>query len=217
MRSQFGQWDDSQISEGQYQEQQGLIEEAHREAVAEARRLRSLRPDELSWVTRDGRRILVADMTDQHVVNTIKMLRRNVEMYRLAFLSNMWRYMENAPDGAYDACVSAERETEEMSREEFLLMDKPTYAKLLREAHDRHLDISEMPTEQEINRAMLLWLNNNSGKALKRNDAPAIKNTESKSKLSNGPTLKSQLIQSLHSSLQLLTRARERRAGKQEK
>lgn len=217
MGNSFGHWDDSQMSEGQYQEQQGLIEQAHREALEEARRLRSLRPDELSWVTRDGRRILVADMSDQHIINTIKMLRRNVEMYRLAYLSNMWRYMENAPDGAYDACMDAEAQTERMGREEFLLMDKPTYAKLLREAHDRHLDISEMPTEQEIDRAMLLWLNNYSGKTRKQEAALAIKNITNRSKSSDGPTLKSRLIQSLRSSLQLLTQVRERKAGKQGK
>jgi len=36
-----------------------------------------LRPTEDTWVTRKGKRILVKDMEDAHIVNTIKMIERN--------------------------------------------------------------------------------------------------------------------------------------------
>lgn len=41
-----------------------------------------LRPTEDTWVTRQGKRILVKDMQDAHIVNTIKMIERN-KAYKL--------------------------------------------------------------------------------------------------------------------------------------
>lgn len=35
-------------------------------------------PDNTYWNTRDGRRILVADMEDEHVINSVKMLTRQL-------------------------------------------------------------------------------------------------------------------------------------------
>jgi hypothetical protein len=40
-----------------------------------------LTPD-LTWKTKDGRDVKVMEMTDQHLVNTIAFLKRNIERYR---------------------------------------------------------------------------------------------------------------------------------------
>lgn len=112
------------------------------------------RKDRQHWTTKDGRVLLVSEMEDRHLVNTIRMLRRNVEAYRLAHLSQMWRYMESAPDGAYDACDDAARQTEQMSTEEFLKMVKPCYATMLAEAEVRGLVIQSV-SPRDVERAAL--------------------------------------------------------------
>lgn len=35
-----------------------------------------------TWTMRDGTQVLIKDMSDRHLINTIKMLRRNVGLYK---------------------------------------------------------------------------------------------------------------------------------------
>lgn len=142
-----------EISEGKYQEQMGMIDELHRDAL----RSRHVRDEADTWVTREGQVLRIADMGDQHLINTVQMLRRNVEGMRCQTLSNMWNYMENAPDGAYDACESAQVEIEGSSREEYLMVHCAPYPSLLREVERRRLTLPPLPTEDEIQKAALIF------------------------------------------------------------
>lgn len=58
------------------------------------------------WVTRDGRAMLVAEMEDGHLINTIRFIERNEEAYRLRMLlalTNIPEWMEPRGDMAQDA------------------------------------------------------------------------------------------------------------------
>lgn len=50
-------------------------------------------PKEEIWTTKDGRRIAVPNMSDDHLLNTIAFLRRNVENYRKALIAQITRRM----------------------------------------------------------------------------------------------------------------------------
>lgn len=63
------------------------------------------------WVTREGRRILISDMTNGHVQNTYNMLIRSARTRAQLAALDALRYAANAPDGA---AMAAERAADEM-------------------------------------------------------------------------------------------------------
>lgn len=67
--------------------------------------------------------------------------------------------MEDAPEGAYMACESAEIETEEMNAEQFLDMYIPSYSTMLQEAVRRGLAIEVVPPA-DVERMHLVASNN---------------------------------------------------------
>lgn len=48
-----------------------------------------------TWVTRDGREISIREMTDEHLVNTLRMLRRNAPVVRLRYEFALIRRLES--------------------------------------------------------------------------------------------------------------------------
>lgn len=73
---------------------------------------------------RDGTLIPIKDMSDSHLINTIKMLRRNVERYKMTHLAiAMGEYYYH------------------MSDEEFLLSHIDTYGDLINELMKRGLEL----------------------------------------------------------------------------
>jgi len=80
-----------------------------------------------TWTTRDGRVVPVAEMTTEHLANTIKFLRRNALSMRLQVLRAMSRYIEQAPDGAAMACEAEADWIIDMSDEQFLARFVPQW------------------------------------------------------------------------------------------
>lgn len=171
-------------------------------------------PDENHWVTRDFRRIAVVDMEDTHLYNTIRMVRRNVEMYKAQETLEMGRYMENAPDGAYDACALEQRQLEEMDREEYLHRRIKPYKRMLAEAERRKIDVSEWPPEEEIQKVQLLWFKSVFGEPKELFEELTQKSMSNKSKSSIGQTDKSTNSPSSSSSSQSPTQEQEPKADK---
>ena len=92
----------------------------------------------LTWRTRDGREILIAEMGDAHLVNTIKLLRRRADAFRMAGAVQMWAYAEDAPDGAAAAAeMGAEHLLEWADDDEVVAEFVPSFPVLLKEAERR--------------------------------------------------------------------------------
>lgn len=104
---------------------------------------RSASPTKTIWVTKDGKRVKVRDMTDSHLVNTIRYLRRTTsewkQEYELALYGGL--AMLSGEMATYCATQSIEQ-FEAMSVDEYLEESCPTYPAMLREAEKRGLKIN---------------------------------------------------------------------------
>lgn len=80
-------------------------------------------PDSI-WTTRDGRKIRVMDMTDNHIRNVIAFLRKkSLTIIRLEILliTPMVKYAATAPDGA---AMTAEHDADDISRKVDKILDR---------------------------------------------------------------------------------------------
>lgn len=96
------------------------------------------------WVTREGQQIAVRDMGDQHLVNTIRMLRRIAPLVPLMMISEclqMDRYIVDAPDGAAMACEAEAAALSDMTDDEYLNRHYVTLPAMLAEAEKRGLQL----------------------------------------------------------------------------
>lgn len=94
-----------------------------------------------AWLTRDKRWITISKMTDEHLINTIKLLRRRASFLQIGLLSKIGRYMIEAPDGAADAAEIEASRIIAMNDEEFLAYHIPAYLSLIEEAAKRSLKL----------------------------------------------------------------------------
>lgn len=96
------------------------------------------------WVTKDGREIPIIEMTDAHLRNALRFLRRRAEAYRWAGALQLWSYAEHAPDGA---AMAADRAAEELLEyaddDEVVSAFVPEFLALKREANRRRLEQEE--------------------------------------------------------------------------
>lgn len=100
-----------------------------------------------TWTTRDGRVVSIAGMDDDHLVNTINLLRRRS---RSALVSRAWRlalnalsYAEREPDGAAMAAEEyAEGVMTQAGMDELLCEALPVFLALTQEARRRKLDLT---------------------------------------------------------------------------
>ncbi len=92
------------------------------------------------WVCKDGSRVPVRKMTDGHLCNTVRFLRRRCEGYRLREIASIDHYLRgDPPDGAFDAAMGAAADLADMSDDEFLAATIPTYEAMLAEVERRGL------------------------------------------------------------------------------
>lgn len=100
------------------------------------------KPTRTEWVTREGKSIHVKMMTDSHIVNTIRYLRKWAAMARPQLAMQADHYASNT-GGEMAAIAASEEATRlyDMDDDDFIEMEIPTWEKLLAEAEKRGLAI----------------------------------------------------------------------------
>lgn len=95
-----------------------------------------------TWTTREGERIEIRKMTDSHLLNTIRYLRRNAEAIRLGEAMTAYEFAESCGgDMAYDAAFQAGDEMFNWSDEQYL-ENREDYQEMLKVATRRGLNVN---------------------------------------------------------------------------
>jgi hypothetical protein len=95
-----------------------------------------------TWTTLEGKVLNIVDMTTNHIENCIRMMQRNVPIYRYRLETRMLNYIAYAPEGAADCCESEMDQLEEMDDEDFLNTTMPVYTALRQEMKKRAIRLS---------------------------------------------------------------------------
>jgi len=91
------------------------------------------------WKTKDGQVAAVEDMTDNHLLNTWRFLLRRAEPTRLKMLCSMSIYVDDAPDGAANACSAEADSLMDAEPEEVLAICVPQWKAIVAELKKRGL------------------------------------------------------------------------------
>lgn len=95
--------------------------------------------DEGIWITKDGRRIKITDMANDHLVNSISMLKRSIRQMRLGHELSGWSALNffNGEMAQY-AVETALLQEEQMDNEEWLEC-YTLYGELMKEVIKRNI------------------------------------------------------------------------------
>ena len=94
------------------------------------------------WRCKDGSVVAIKDMTDSHLANTIKMLRRGVRRQNQANLSAAYSVSFGLQGEMAQLFVEQDIDCmEEFDEDEWLSGNVPQYDKMMREAEKRGLDV----------------------------------------------------------------------------
>lgn len=95
-------------------------------------------PTKTTWVTKEGQRIKIKDMTDSHILNTIRMLERNAKIYQEVMIPQAYAVLSSMRGEGAQFCMEQEiRSLEDADPTE--LIDCPTYDALVEEAMKRNI------------------------------------------------------------------------------
>jgi hypothetical protein len=99
-------------------------------------------PNTKMWTTREGEKILVKDMTDLHIINTLRMLERMADRWRMNALADAYFFLGQVHGEMAE--LALERELEDIE-ENGIDPNKitPVYDTLVDEAIKRGLDWNE--------------------------------------------------------------------------
>lgn len=93
------------------------------------------------WTTRDGRRVRISEMTDSHLVNTLRFLKRQAVVWQSQYLlDGMSALSMLQGEMAIDSVESDMRRVEMMDDEDFLEAFAPAWLPLCEEAEKRGLN-----------------------------------------------------------------------------
>lgn len=99
------------------------------------------------WTTKDGQRIRICDMTDEHLLNAIRFFRRKGAAYKEASVAVGYRVLSSLQgEMATFFCEQDIARLEETSLEDFIISQIPQFEKLLAEA-ERRPSITEKDLE----------------------------------------------------------------------
>ncbi len=92
------------------------------------------------WRTKDGRKILIKEMEDAHLINTVRLLKRTAPAALDQTICRAWSfYMTLGGEMAQDAMEDEINVLEQMHPEDFLERDYPQWLPLIEELERRGL------------------------------------------------------------------------------
>ena len=94
------------------------------------------------WTTKDGTKIRIMDMSDSHLLNTIKMLERVTEARRIIAIQDGWNALFSV-QGEY-ASMMIEQEVNALEDGDVSSLMPEIYEDLIEEAHHRNLTPLEL-------------------------------------------------------------------------
>lgn len=92
-------------------------------------------PTKTTWVTSNGQRIAIVDMTDAHLLNTIRYIRRTAPLQFIRSLEAIG--MSDAAEMALDT------EFEDMEDDDYAALQCPAFSTMLDEANKRGLTTNQ--------------------------------------------------------------------------
>lgn len=101
-----------------------------------------------TWITRNGREILIRDMTDSHLLNAIKYLQQRAHRYKALYVLTAMKAADvHHGEGAADAIDSELDAAMEITAEDALAQCVPAYESLCTEADRRKLEVPGLDHE----------------------------------------------------------------------
>lgn len=107
-------------------------------------------PSALIWTTKDGRRIAIPNITDDHLLNILAYVRRHIDLYKgqiavqmlsqVNFTVSMFDFLpEHQIDAAYKLLARKGKELYSMTEDEFFRKYMPIYSYMYQEAYKRKI------------------------------------------------------------------------------
>lgn len=97
-----------------------------------------------TWTTKDGKTLLLSEMTDSHLENAIRYLARRASHYQSREVSSLDIYAIDAPDGASECAYMAMEEVLNMEPDEYMQEHHEPFQRLMEEAKRRKLKIKNI-------------------------------------------------------------------------